>query len=100
MARTVGTPGYLPAEIAVAVMALRQGRSLSSVAAELGRDRAGLFRALRSLGFPTKPPRLDPARRREEVEEAIAFLGPLTRSEIREQLLELRRQDRQFHPLT
>jgi hypothetical protein len=99
MARTVGSPNYEPGEIAIAVIALEEGQSLSSVAAYLGRDRAGLFRALRSLGYPTRPPRLDPARQREAVEDAIASIDALSRSEIREQLLELRRQDRRFRPL-
>lgn len=71
-------------------MALEQGRSLSSTAAELGRDRVGLLRHLRLLGYPTKPQRLDPARRRDDVEESIASMRALSRNEIRERILQLR----------
>ncbi|MCA1846609.1 MAG: hypothetical protein LC792_26120 [Actinobacteria bacterium] len=100
MARNPGSANYLPEEIAMAVIALEEGQSLSTVAAYLGRDRSGLFRALKALGYPTRPPMLDPARRREAVEDAIASIDVLSRREIREQLLELRRQDRRFRPLT
>ena len=99
MAKTAGAGPYLPEEIALVVYALGQGRSLSSVAAELGRDRSGLLRHLKALGYPTKPGRPDPAQRRVMVEQALAFMGPLTRSEIKQQILELRRQDRRFRPL-
>ena len=81
---------YDPAEIAIAVIALEEGYPLGWVAAYLERDRSGLFRALKSLGYPTRPPRLDPAGRREAVEDAIASIDLPSRIELRLQLLELR----------
>jgi len=52
---------YLAEELAYAVVCISQGQSLSAVAAELGRDRSGLLRTLKSLGYPTTPERLDPS---------------------------------------
>jgi hypothetical protein len=98
MAKTAGAGAYLPEELALVVQALGQGCSLSSVAAELGRDRSGLCRHLKTLGFPTKPQQLDAAQRRVLVEQAMAFMGPLTRDEIKQQILELRRLDRRTPP--
>lgn len=56
MAKISGSASYDPAEIAIAVIALEEGYSLSWVAAYLERDRSGLFRVLKSLGYPTRPP--------------------------------------------
>ena len=83
---------YLPEELAYAVACVREGQSLSAVAAELGRDRSGLLRTLKSLGYPTAPERLDPARRRAETLQRIESLKPLSRDEIRQRLLQLRRE--------
>lgn len=85
---------YLPEELAYAVLAVGQGQSLSAVAAELGRDRSGLLRVLKSLGYPTHPERVDPARRRAEVGRRIESLQSLSRDEIRERILRLRRKAR------
>ena len=83
---------YLPEELAYAVVCVREGQSLSAVAAELGRDRSGLLRTLKSLGYPTAPERLDPAHRREETLQRIESLKPLSRNEIKQRLLQLRRE--------
>jgi hypothetical protein len=85
---------YLPEELAYAVRSVEQGQSLSAVAAELGRDRSGLLRVLKAMGYPTRPERLDPARRRAEVAGRIAFLSSLSRDEIRQRILQLRREAR------
>ena len=91
MTNHAGSGNYDPAEIAIAVIALEEGQSLSRVAAYLGRDRSGLSRALRSLGYPTRPPRPDPARLREAVEDAIASIDVVSRYELRAQIRECRR---------
>jgi hypothetical protein len=81
---------YLPEELAFAVVCVSQGQSLSAVAAELGRDRSGLLRTLKSLGYPTAPERLDPARRRADTLQRIESLKPLSRDEIKQRILQLR----------
>jgi hypothetical protein len=83
---------YLAEELAYAVVCIGDGQSLSAVAAELGRDRSGLLRTLRSLGYPTAPERLDPAQRREETLQRIESLKSLSRDEIKQRLLQLRRE--------
>jgi hypothetical protein len=83
---------YLPEELAYAVVCIGQGQSLSAVATELGRDRCGLLRTLKSLGYPTAPERLDPARRRAETLQRIDSLKPLSRDEIKQRILLLRRE--------
>ena len=85
---------YLPEELAYDVVCLEEGRSLSSVAAELGRDRSGLLRELKALGYPTAPERLDPARRRAQTLGRIESLKPLSRDEIGQRILKLRSQGR------
>ena len=85
---------YLPEELAYAVVSVDQGRSLSAVAAELGRDRSGLLRVLKALGYPTAPERLDPTCRRAEVAERVASLRSFSRDEIRQRILQLRRETR------
>lgn len=94
MAKTTGAASYDPDEIAIAVIALEEGHSLSSVATYLGRDRSGLHRALRKLGYPTRPVRPDPARQREAVEEAIASIDVWSRNEVNLDLQQLRRVTR------
>ena len=98
MTKKAGSPNYDPAEIAIAVIALEEGQSLSCVAAYLGRDRSGLFRALRLLGYPTRPPRRDPTRLREAVEDAIASIDVPSRYELRAQIRELRPESRRARP--
>ena len=83
---------YLAEELAYAVASVREGQSLSAVAAELGRDRSGLLRTLKSLGYPTAPERLDPVRRREETIQHIESLKLLSREEIKQRLLQLPRE--------
>jgi len=94
MARTTDAGTYDPDELAVAVVALEDGQSLSAVAVWLGRDRSGLFRALKALGYPTRPPRPDPVDRRRAVEDAIARIDLASRSELALQIRELRRRRR------
>jgi hypothetical protein len=83
---------YLAEELAYAVVCISQGQSLSAVASELGRDRSGLLRTLKSLGFPTAPERLDPARRRAATLQRIDSLKPLSPDEIKQRILLLRRE--------
>ncbi len=83
---------YLAEELAYAVVCIGQGQSLSAVATELGRDRSGLLRTLKSLGYPTAPEKLDPARRRAETLQRIDSLKPLSRDEIKQRILLLRRE--------
>jgi hypothetical protein len=83
---------YLAEELAYAVVCISQGQSLSAVAAELGRDRSGLLRTLKSLGYPTAPERLDPARRRAATLQRIDSLKPLSPDEIKHRILLLRRE--------
>jgi len=83
---------YLAEERAYAVVCIGQGQSLSAVATELGRDRSGLLRTLKSLGYPTAPERLDPARRRAETLKRIDSLKPLSPDEIKQRILLLRRE--------
>jgi hypothetical protein len=89
-----GTRDYLPEEIAYVVMRLEQGVPLSGAATELGRDRCGLFRVLKAMGYPTRPEPLDPLRRRAEVAQQLASLKSLSRDEIKARILQLRRQTR------
>ncbi|HEU5001683.1 MAG TPA: helix-turn-helix domain-containing protein [Actinomycetota bacterium] len=81
---------YDPNEIAIAVIALEDGYSLSYIAAYLRRDRSGLHRALRRLGYPTRPVKPDPQAQREAVEEAIASIDVWTRIELRADLTQVR----------
>lgn len=90
MTKKIGSSNYDPSEIAVAVIALEEGHTLSWVADFLDRDRSGLFRALKSLGYPTRPRRLDPAAMREAVEDEIASIDIVSRHELRLQFLDLR----------
>jgi transposase-like protein len=83
---------YLPEELAFAVVCVSQGQSLSAVAAELGRDRSGLLRTLKSLGYPTAPERPDPACRRADTLQRIESLKPLSHDEIKQRILQLRRE--------
>ena len=83
---------YLAEELAYAVVCIGHGQSLSAVATELGRDRSGLLRTLKSLGYPTAPEKLDPARRRAETLQRIDSLKPLSRDEIKQRILLLRRE--------
>jgi hypothetical protein len=83
---------YLAEELAYAVVCISQGQSLSAVASELGRDRSGLLRTLKSLGFPTAPERLDPARRRAATLQRIDSLKSLSTDEIKQRILLLRRE--------
>jgi len=62
------------------------------VAAELGRDRSGLLRTLKSLGYPTAPERPDPACRRADTLQRIESLKPLSHDEIKQRILQLRRE--------
>jgi hypothetical protein len=62
------------------------------VAAELGRDRSGLLRTLKSLGYPTAPERPDPACRRADTLQRIESLKPLSHDEIKQRILQLRRR--------
>jgi hypothetical protein len=89
--RCPGARAYLPEEIAYAVMCIAAGQSLTAVANELDRDRSGLLRTLKSLGYPTAPQRLTPAQRRAETLARIDFLRPLSREEIKDRILRLRR---------
>jgi len=98
MARTAGSASYDPDEIAIAVIALEEGHSLSVVATYLRRDRSGLHRALRKLGYPTRPTRPDPARQREAVEEAIASIDVWSRNEVNLDLQQVRRITRFMPP--
>lgn len=89
------SPGlHRPQEIAFAVLALEQGRSLSWVAAELHRDRVGLMRALRSLGFPTTPTQHAPAPPGEEINRRTESLGSLPPGEAHARILPFRRLPR------
>jgi hypothetical protein len=83
---------YLAEELAYAVVCIGDGQSLSAVAAELGRDRSGLLRTLKSLGYPTAPERLDPARRQADTLQRIESLKQLPGDEIRQRLLQLHRE--------
>ncbi len=87
-----GAGCYTPDEIAYAVLRLSQGLSLAQAAAELGRDRSGLLRMLKVLGYPTKPERLNPEEAKSRVEERIADMKTLSPQEIKERILQLRRQ--------
>ncbi len=87
-----GARCYLPDEIAYAVLRLEQGLSLAQAAVELGRDRSGLLRMLKALGYPTKPERLNPEEAKSRVEERIADMKTLSPQEIKERILQLRRQ--------
>ena len=98
MARTAGSASYDPDEIAIAVIALEEGHSLSVVATYLHRDRSGLHRALRKLGYPTRPARPDPGRQREAVEEAIASIDVWSRHEVNLDLQQVRRITRFMPP--
>lgn len=84
-------PHYLPDEIALAVLRLEQGTSLTQVALELKRDRTGLLRALRALGYPTRAARLSREERKNEVEERMTTMRALSRDEIKQRILELQR---------
>jgi hypothetical protein len=83
---------YLPEELAFAVVCVSQDQSLSAVAAELGRDRSGLLRTLKCLGYPTAPERPDPARRRADTLQRIESLKPLSHDEIKQRILQVRRE--------
>jgi hypothetical protein len=72
-------------------MCIAAGQSLTAVANELDRDRSGLLRTLKSLGYPTAPERLIPAQRRAETLARIESLRPLSREEIKGRILHLRR---------
>ncbi|MGH2733774.1 MAG: hypothetical protein ACRDJG_12725 [Actinomycetota bacterium] len=85
-------PCYKPEEIALAVLALQEGHSLSQVSAELGRDRSGLLRVLKDLGYPTRPTRLSRQQRKRVVEQRIAAMRGISREEIKERILQLRHQ--------
>ena len=98
MARTAGSASYDPDEIAIAVIALEGGHSLSSVATYLRRDRSGLHRALRRLGYPTRPVTPDPQAQREAVEDAIASIDVWSRIEVNNDLQQVRRITRFMPP--
>jgi len=91
VAKPAGSRNYCADEIAIAVIALEEGHPLSVVAAYLRRDRSGLHRALRRLGYPTRPARQDAARQRQEVEEAIASIDVWSRNEVNLDLKQVRR---------
>lgn len=94
--KKTGTPNYDPGEIAIAVIALEEGHTLRCVAAYLGQDRSGLLKALKSLGYPTRPPA--PTCLREAVEDAIASIDVVSRYELRAQIRELRPEGRTRPP--
>jgi hypothetical protein len=77
---------------------MEEGHSLRCVAAYLGRDRGGLFKALKSLGYPTRPPASTCLR--EAVEDAIASIDVISRYELRAQIRELRPEARRTRPPT
>jgi hypothetical protein len=78
-------------ELAYVVLCLtdeKHPRRLGDIAAELGRDRSGLHRKLKSLGLPTAPPAgVNPPVRKEDVEAKVEEFRALSRDEVKARIL-------------
>jgi hypothetical protein len=78
-------------ELAYVVLCLtdeKSPRRLGDIADELGRDRSGLHRKLKSLGLPTAPPAgvVSPVRK-EDVEVKMDEFRTLSRDEVKARIL-------------
>lgn len=91
MSRT-GTPPVTADELAYVVLCLtdeKNPRCLGDIADEIGRDRSGLHRKLKSLGLPTAPPAgVSPPVRKEDVEAKVDEFRTLSRDEVKARILQ------------
>jgi hypothetical protein len=78
-------------ELAYVVLCLTdpdRPRRLGDIADEIGRDRSGLHRKLKTLGLPTAPPaRVLPVVRKETVEAKVDEFRALSRDEVKARIL-------------
>lgn len=98
MAKTSGSANYDPYEIAIAIIALEEGYPLGVAASYLRRDRSGLHKALRRLGYSTRPAKPDPVRQRQDVRDVIAAMDDWDRNEVYCDLRQVRRILRAMPP--
>jgi len=73
-------------ELAYVVLELEAGRILGDVAAEMGRDRTGLWRKLNRLGLPTTPP-VGPTVKRTDVDAVLTQMRGLSREQVKARVL-------------
>lgn len=87
----MSSPPVTAEELAYVVLCLtdpERPRRLGDIAAELGRDRSGLHRKLKSLGLPTAPPDgVNPPVRKEDVEAKVGEFRTLSRDEVKARIL-------------